>query len=319
MLYPYKNIDLPAKATREGYGETLVDLAKNGVNVYAVDADLSCSTTTAKLGKYEANRLVNVGISEQNMIGVAAGLALQNRIVFTGSFAVFGTGRCYDQIRNTVCYSKLNVKIAPTHSGVTVGPDGGSHQMLEDIALMRALPNMRVLVPADYYAAKAAVSIAAQNDGPFYIRLGRAKVPQVYTQDFSPRLGNAYVLKEGSDVTLAACGVEVDAALKAAEILESKGIYADVIDVFSIKPLDLETIVNSVSKTNALVTCEEHSVVGGLGSTLSEALSQCNPTRQLFIGVNDRFGVSGQPDGLLQKFGLDALSIAEKTIKFLNS
>ena len=202
-------------ATRAGYGETLVELAAEGVDVMAVEADLSGSTTTKKLGEAYPERLVNVGIAEQNMIDVAAGLSLAGKVAFTGSFAAFGTGRCYDQIRNTVCYANLNVKVAPTHSGVTVGPDGGSHQMLEDISLMRGLPGMNVLVPADYWAAKQAIRIAAATPGPFYVRLGRAKVPEVYDAQTTLELGKSYVLSEGTDVTVIAAGVEVAQALEA--------------------------------------------------------------------------------------------------------
>ena len=209
----------PSRATREAFGATLVELAEQGVNVVAVDADLAGSTTTKKLGSYDPDRLVDVGIAEQNMIDVAAGLAITGRIAFTSSFAVFGTGRCYDQIRNTVCYANLNVKVCPTHAGLSVGPDGGSHQMLEDIALMSALPNMRVLVPADYEAACAAIRLAAAEDGPVYVRMGRAKVPQVYEPGFAMALGGSRVLRAGSDVTLVACGVSVNEALKAADAL----------------------------------------------------------------------------------------------------
>jgi len=308
---------MSAKATRAAYGETLVELVGEGMDVVAVDADLSGSTTTKKLGDAYPGRLINVGIAEQNMIGVAAGLSLAGKVVFTGSFAVFGTGRVYDQIRNTVCYSKLNVKIAPTHSGITVGPDGGSHQMLEDINLMRALPNMRVLVPSDYASAKAAIRLAAENPGPFYVRLGRSKVPEVYGPNDAFEVGRAKVLREGSDVTIVACGIEVAAALGAAELLAAHGIEAEVIDAFSIKPLDAETILASASKTGAVVTVEEHLVCGGLGSAVSELLGERLPTRMKRIGVEDRFGTSGEPDELLAAFGLDAPSIAETVEGFL--
>lgn len=308
---------MSAKATRAAYGETLIELVEEGMDVVAVDADLSGSTTTKKLGEAYPDRLVNVGIAEQNMIDVAAGLSLAGKIAFTGSFAVFGTGRVYDQIRNTVCYSKLNVKIAPTHSGITVGPDGGSHQMVEDISLMRVLPNMRVLVPSDYASAKAAIRLAAHNPGPFYVRLGRSKVPEVYGPDDTFEIGRAKTLREGGDVTIVACGVEVAAALEAAELLAGRGIGAEVIDAFSIKPLDAETILASASKTSAVVTVEEHLVSGGLGSAVSELLGEQLPTRMRRIGVEDRFGTSGEPDELLAAFGLDAPSIADTVEAFL--
>jgi len=306
---------MAAEATRAGYGETLIELVNEGVDVMAVEADLAGSTTTGKLGKEFPERLVNVGIAEQNMIDVAAGLALAGKIVFTGSFAAFGTGRCYDQIRNTVCYADLNVKVAPTHSGVTVGPDGGSHQMLEDVSLMRGLPGMNVLVPADYYAAKQAVRIAATTPGPFYIRLGRAKVPQVYDENTKLELGKSYVLREGSDVTLIAGGVEVAEALKAADMLAEEGVSAEVIDVFSVKPFDKPTLLASVGKTGCVVTCEEHSTVGGLGSAVADIIGENCPVPLERVGVRDQFGTSGDPDELLAEYGLDAAGIAAKAKK----
>ena len=304
------------KATRAAYGETLVELANAGMPVVAVEADLSGSTTTKKLGDAYPDRLFNVGIAEQDMVGVAAGLALTGHVAFTGSFAVFGTGRVYDQIRNTVCYANLNVKIAPTHAGVSVGPDGGSHQMVEDIALMRVLPNMRVLVPADYAAAKAAIKLAAETPGPVYVRMGRASVPCVYDEGVQFEMGKAHVLREGSDVTIIACGIEIDYALKAADILAAEGISAEVIDAFSVKPLDEETIVGSVAKTGRCVVAEEHSIYGGLGSAVAEALARMHPARCEFVGVRDRFGKSGEFEELLGYFGLDAASIvnAVKTV-----
>ena len=233
------------KATRAAFGVTLAELAASGKKVVAVDADLTGSTTTKKFAEAcpeNAKRLFNVGIAEQNMIDVAAGLSLTGNIAYTGSFAVFGTGRAYDQIRNTVCYSDLNVKIAPTHAGVSVGPDGGSHQMLEDISLMRGLPGMRVLVPADYASARAAIKLAAKTPGPVYVRMGRASVPCVYDDDVELEIGRAYTLREGSDVTIVACGVEVEQALAAADELAAEGVSAEVIDAFSVKPLDRATI-----------------------------------------------------------------------------
>ena len=302
------------KATRAGYGETLAKLADEGVPIVAVDADLSGSTTTAKFAAAKpeyAKRLFNTGIAEQNMIDVAAGLALAGNTAFTASFAVFGTGRAYDQIRNTVCYSNLDVKVAPTHAGISVGPDGGSHQMLEDISLMRGLPNMRVLVPADYASAAAAIRIAATTPGPVYVRMGRESVPCVYADDMQFELGRAYVLREGRDVTIVACGLEVKEALEAADMLAEQGISAEIIDAFSIKPLDVETIVASARKTGAVVTAEEHSVIGGLGSAVSEALARELPTPIELVGVNDCFGKSGAYKELSAFFGTDAAAIVE--------
>lgn len=298
------------KATRAAYGETLIELVNAGVPVVAVEADLSGSTTTKKLGDAYPERLFNVGIAEQDMVGVAAGLSLAGKVAFTGSFAVFGTGRVYDQIRNTVCYANLDVKIAPTHAGVSVGPDGGSHQMVEDIALMRVLPNMRVLVPADFAAAKAAIKLAAETPGPVYIRMGRASVPCVYDESSVFEVGRAKVLREGSDVTIVACGVEIDEALKAAEALAEKGVSAEVIDAFSIKPLDEETILSSARKTGCVVTAEEHSVIGGLGGAVAELLSEKLPLPLVRVGMRDCFGTSGEMAELMREFELDAPAIA---------
>ena len=298
------------KATRAAYGETLIELANAGVPVVAVEADLSGSTTTKKLGDAYPERLFNVGVAEQDMVGVAAGLSLTGKVAFTGSFAVFGTGRVYDQIRNTVCYANLDVKIAPTHAGVSVGPDGGSHQMVEDIALMRVLPNMRVLVPADFAAAKAAIKLAAETPGPVYIRMGRASVPCVYDEDSVFEVGRAKVLREGDDVTIVACGVEIDEALKAAETLAEKGVSAEVIDAFSIKPLDEEAILASARKTGCVVTAEEHSVIGGLGGAVAELLSEKLPLPLVRVGMRDCFGTSGEMAELMREFELDAPAIA---------
>ena len=263
------------KATRAAYGATLAELAAEGVPVVAVDADLTGSTTTKKLADAGyAGRLFNCGIAEQNMIDVAAGLSLAGNIAFTGSFAVFGTGRAYDQIRNTVCYSNLNVKIAPTHAGISVGPDGGSHQMLEDVSLMRGLPGMRVLVPADYAAARAALRLAAATPGPVYVRMGRAAVPCV-----------------------------------------SDGISAEVIDAVSVKPLDGATILESVAKTRCVVTAEEHSVIGGLGSAVCELLAGADPVCVECVAVRDRFGKSGEFEELLGYFNIDATAIVEAVKK----
>ena len=304
------------KATRAAYGATLAELASEGVPVVAVDADLTGSTTTKKLADAGyAGRLFNCGIAEQNMIDVAAGLSLAGNIAFTGSFAVFGTGRAYDQIRNTVCYSNLNVKIAPTHAGISVGPDGGSHQMLEDVSLMRGLPGMRVLVPADYAAARAALRLAAATPGPVYVRMGRAAVPCVYDDEVELEIGRAYVLREGSDVTIVANGVEIREALAAADAPAADGISAEVIDAFSVKPLDGATILESVAKTRCVVTAEEHSVIGGLGSAVCELLAGADPVCVECVAVRDRFGKSGEFEELLGYFNIDATAIVEAVKK----
>ena len=300
------------RATRAAYGVTLAELAAEGTPVVAVDADLTGSTTTKKLAEAGfADRLFNCGIAEQNMVDVAAGLATTGNIAFTGSFAVFGTGRAYDQIRNTVCYSNLNVKIAPTHAGISVGPDGGSHQMLEDISLMAGLPNMRVIVPADYAAAAAAIRLAAATPGPVYVRMGRASVPAVYADGVELELGRAYVLREGTDVTIVACGVEVEQAMVAADELAEQGISAEVIDAFSVKPLDRETIIASAKKTGAVVVAEEHSIHGGLGAAVAQALAEEHPCPVAFVAMEDRFGKSGEFEELLAYFGLDSKAIVK--------
>ncbi len=306
------------KATRAAYGVTLAQLAKEGVPVVAVDADLCGSTTTrafAQAAPENAKRLFDCGIAEQNMIDVAAGLSLAGYTAFTGSFAVFGTGRAYDQIRNTIAYSKLNVKIAPTHAGVSVGPDGGSHQMLEDISLMRGLPGMTVLAPADYAAASAAIRLAAKTPGPVYVRMGRAKVPAVYADGVELEAGHAYVLREGHDVSIIACGVEIREALIAHDMLAEKGISAEVIDAFSVKPLDTATIIGSVRKTGCAVACEEHSIYGGLGSAVAETLATQYPAPLECIGVRDHFGKSASFEELMHHFGLDAPSIVKAVEK----
>ena len=308
------------KATRAAYGKTLAELAAEGLPIVAVDADLTGSTTTtafAQAAPENEERLFNVGIAEQNMVDVAAGLSLAGNIAFTGSFAVFGTGRAYDQIRNTVAYSNLNVKIAPTHAGISVGPDGGSHQMLEDISLMRGLPRMKVLVPADYAAACSALRLAAKTPGPVYVRMGRASVPAVYAPDVELEVGRAYVLREGSDVSIIACGVEIAEANKAADLLAEEGISAEVIDAFSIKPLDAETIVASLEKTGCAVVAEEHSIYGGLGSAVSELCAQQCPMPLELVGMRDRFGKSGEFEELMEYFNLDSEALVQAVKRVL--
>ena len=299
------------KATRAALGKTLIELANEGMPIAAVDADLAGSTTLGKFGAEYPGCFYNTGIAEQNMVDVAAGLSLAGNIAFTGSFAVFGTGRAYDQIRNTVAYSGLNVKICPTHAGVSVGPDGGSHQMLEDVALMRVLPGMKVLVPADYAAAEAAIRLAAQTPGPVYVRMGRANVPAVYASGVELEIGQAYVLREGTDVTIVANGVEIREALLAADILAENGISAEVIDAFCVKPLDAQTIISSVAKTGRAVVCEEHSVIGGLCSAVSEALAAQHPAPCAFVAMKDVFGKSGSFEELMEHFGLNSDAIVE--------
>lgn len=305
-----------AKATRAAFGETLIKLVDEGMDIMAVDADLCGSTTTAKFGAAYPDRLFDVGIAEQNMIGVASGLALTGRTVFTGSFAVFGTGRCWEQIRNTVCDSGLNVKICPTHAGITVGADGATHQALEDIALMRVLPGMRVLVPADYASAVAAIRLAASTPGPFYVRLGREPLPEVYDEGFTCDVAFANVLREGSDISIMACGVEVAQALAAADALAAEGISAEVVDVMSVKPLDEETIIASAAKTGRVLTVEEHSIYGGMGSAVAELLGEKHPVPVTRLGMTT-FGQSGDAAELLAHYGLDAAGIAARVREVL--
>lgn len=305
-----------AKATRAAFGETLIKLVDEGMDIMAVDADLCGSTTTAKFGAAYPDRLFDVGIAEQNMIGVASGLALTGRTVFTGSFAVFGTGRCWEQIRNTVCDSGLNVKICPTHAGITVGADGATHQALEDIALMRVLPGMRVLVPADYASAAAAIRLAAATPGPFYVRLGREPLPEVYDEGFTCDVAFANVLREGSDISIMACGVEVAQALAAADALAAEGISSEVVDVMSVKPLDEETIIASAAKTGRVLTAEEHSIYGGMGSAVAELLGEKHPVPVTRLGMTT-FGQSGDAAELLAYYGLDAAGIAARVREVL--
>lgn len=305
-----------AKATRAAFGETLIKLVDEGMDIMAVDADLCGSTTTAKFGAAYPDRLFDVGIAEQNMIGVASGLSLTGRTVFTGSFAVFGTGRCWEQIRNTVCDSGLNVKICPTHAGITVGADGATHQALEDIALMRVLPGMRVLVPADYASAVAAIRLAAATPGPFYVRLGREPLPEVYDEGFTCDVAFANVLREGSDISIMACGVEVAQALAAADALAAEGISVEVVDVMSVKPLDEETIIASAAKTGRVLTVEEHSIYGGMGSAVAELLGEKHPVPVTRLGMTT-FGQSGDAAELLAYYGLDAAGIAARVREVL--
>ncbi|MCL1798848.1 MAG: transketolase family protein [Eggerthellaceae bacterium] len=305
-------------ATREALGATLAELAGEGLPVVAVDADLAGSTTMqrfADASPTNKERLFNCGIAEQNMIGVAAGLSLAGHVAFTGSFAVFGTGRVYDQIRNTVAYSRLNVKIVPTHAGISVGADGGSHQMLEDVSLMRGLPYMTVLVPADYAAACSALRTVAHLPGPAYVRLGRAALPCLYNEGVDLEVGRSYLLSEGSDATVIACGVEVNEALVARDLLAAEGIQIEVIDAFSLKPFDADTLIASVRKTGCVVVAEEHSVYGGLCSIVAETLTATASVPVEFVAVRDTFGKSGSFEELLAYFNLDAAAIVEAVKK----
>jgi transketolase len=307
------------KATREAYGEALVEMAVAYPNLVVLDADLAKSTTTIKFKKEYPERFFDCGVAEQNMMAVAAGLATTGKICYTGSFAMFATGRAFEQVRNTVAYPSLNVKICPTHAGITVGPDGGSHQTIEDIALMRVIPGMKVIVPADYYEAKSAIKKAAEIDGPVFIRLGRASVPMIFDESYEFELGQAIKLKEGSDVTILAAGIMVASSLEAAGELSKNGISAEVVNVSTIKPLDEKTIIESASKTGKVVVVEEHSIIGGLGSAIAELLSEKHPVPIAKVGIKDVFGRSGEPDELLKYYGLTSNDISQAVKGLLDS
>lgn len=299
-------------ATRDAYGQALAELGATNDKVVVLDADLSKSTKTNDFKKLFPERFFNIGIAEQNLMGTAAGFAATGKIPFASSFAVFAVGRAYDQIRNSIAYPRLNVKIAATHAGLTVGEDGGSHQMLEDIALMRAVPNMTVIVPADGVETRQAVLAAAAYDGPVYIRLGRPKVPVLFGEDYEFEIGKGVVLRDGSDVTLVATGIMVSKAVEAAETLAAEGINAAVVNISTIKPLDDALLVAMAQKTGAVVTCEEHNIYGGLGSAVAEVLVENCPVPMARVGVEDSFGESGLPDQLLEKYGLTVDNIVKK-------
>lgn len=298
------------KSTRQAYGEALVELGKINKDVVVLDADLTKSTKTNLFQEKFPERHFNVGIAEADLIGTAAGLATCGKIAFASTFAMFAAGRGFEQIRNTVAYPKLNVKIAPTHAGISVGEDGGSHQSVEDIALMRAIPGMVVLSPADAVETKKMVFAAAEYNGPVYIRMGRLDVETVFdeaTYDF--QIGIANTVREGNDVTIAATGLMTAEALKAADILAQEGISVRVINVGTIKPLDGETILKAAQETKFIITAEEHSVIGGLGSAVSEFLSEVHPTKVKKLGLYDKFGQSGKANELLEKYELTAAKL----------
>ena len=305
-------------AQRNYYGKALAKLAAENPNVVVLDADLAGSTKTSEFRKVAPERFIEVGIAEQDMIGIAGGLAASGKTVFASTFAVFATGRCWEQIRLAMAYPRLNVKVVSTHCGISVGPDGASHQALEDIAIMRAIPNMTVISPADAYEAYAATLAIADYDGPVYMRLGRADMPVLFDEDITFEIGKAKKLRSGTDVTLIGTGQMVSLCMDAAEMLEQAGVSVEVINVSTIKPLDIETIYESVSKTGCVVTAEEHSVIGGLGSAVAEFLSENYPCPITRVGTRDTFGESGNPDELFKKYGLTAEDIrdaAELSIK----
>ena len=296
-------------ATRASYGKALTELGAENQNIIVMDADLSGSTQTKKFAEKFPERFINAGIAECNMMGMAAGLAISGKTVFASTFAMFAAGRAYEIIRNSIGYTHANVKVCATHAGLTVGEDGASHQCLEDLALMRAIPGMTVINPADDVSARKLIKAAAEFDGPCYIRLGRASVPVLYGEDQEVEIGKALKLREGKDAVIIATGIMVDTAIQAAEMLKAEGLEVGVIDMHTIKPIDEEAIVEA-ARTGAIVTVEEHSVMGGLGSAVAEVVCQKAPCRMKIVGVQDTFGESGTPADLLEKYHLTAADLA---------
>ena len=311
--------DVKKIATRESYGNALVEVGKENPDVVVLDADLANATKTGIFQKEFPERHIDCGIAECNMTGIAAGLSTCGKIPFISSFAMFAAGRNYEQVRNSIGYPHLNVKIGATHAGITVGEDGASHQCLEDIALMRTIPGMTVIVPADDTEARAAVHAAVDYVGPVYLRFGRSAVPVINDPEtYKFEMGKGVVLREGKDVTIVATGIMVANALDAAEALAAEGIDAEVINIHTIKPLDEDLIIKSATKTGKVVTAEEHSVIGGLGSAVCDCLSAKHPVPVYKIGINDRFGESGSAGALVEKYGLDAAGVAKSVKGFLN-
>jgi transketolase len=297
-------------ATRDAYGDALVSLGKKRNDVVVLDADLSGSTKTSKFAKAFPERFFNIGIAEQDMMGTAAGLAIGGKLPFVSTFAVFATGRAWEQVRQSICYPNLSVKIVASHAGVTVGEDGGSHQSVEDIAVMRVIPHMTVIVPADGPETVQAIEAVAEHKGPCYVRVGRNKVPTLYGSDYKFKIGKAHVFNEGKDAAIIAAGLLVAEAIKARDLLKAEGIDAGVINMSTIKPLDTEAITAAAKRCGAIVTAEEHSIIGGLGGAVAEALAESAPVPMVRIGVKDAFGTSGDGEGLLKHYGLSAADIA---------
>ena len=305
-------------ATRESYGNALAELGAQNPNVVVLDADLAGATKTAVFKKAFPERHIDCGIAEGNMMGVAAGLATCGKVVFASSFAMFAAGRAFEQVRNSIGYPHLNVKIGATHAGISVGEDGATHQCNEDIAIMRTIPGMTIICPADDVEARAAVKAAAEYEGPVYLRFGRLAVPVINDEaTYKFEIGKGITMKEGKDVTIIATGLEVNESLEAAKLLEADGISAEVIDIHTIKPIDRELVVASAKKTGKVVTVEEHSIIGGLGGAVAEVLAEEAPTKMLRIGMMDQFGESGPAKVLIEKYGLDAKSIYEKVKAFV--
>jgi transketolase len=299
-------------ATRDAYGKTLVALGAEHPEIVVLDADLSRSTKTGDFKDVYPERFFNIGIAEANMMGIAAGFATCGKIPFVSTFAIFGTLRAADQVRNSICYPNLNVKLALTHAGITVGEDGASHQVVEDIALMRAMPNMTVIVPADGEETAQAVRAAVEYEGPVYLRLGRAKVPTIFDSNYKFEIGKGVIVHPGDDVTVIACGIMVSIAIEAAKELAHQGISVRVINMPSIKPIDRELIIAAAHETRGIVTAEEHSIIGGLGGAVAEVVSESVPTLVKRVGMMDTFGESGKPEQLLVKYGLTKENIISK-------
>ena len=304
-------------ATREGYGKALAKLGAEYENMVVLDADLSGSTRSYEFCKHYPERFFNMGIAEQNLMGVAAGLAATGKIVFASTFAIFATGRAFEQIRNSIAYPRLNVKIAASHAGLMVGADGASHQALVDMSIMRSLPNMTVIAPADVVEAEKAVSAVAEYEGPVYLRLGRAAVPVIYDENHKFQIGKASQLREGHEATIIACGIMVPESLQAAAELAEEGIIVRVINMATLKPLDQEMVLRAAKETGAIVTAEEHSIIGGLGSAVAEVLVENYPVPMERVGVKDVFGESGEPEQLLKKYGLTVQEIKEAVYRVL--
>lgn len=295
---------------RDGYSSALIKLGYENENVVVLDADLALSTKTKRFGTIFPDRFFDCGISEANMMGMAAGLATCGKVSFASSFAVFATGRCYDQIRQSIAYPELNVKIVATHAGISVGGDGASHQMLEDMALMRVLPNMRVIAPADAIEVEDVIPAIASIPGPFYVRMGRADAPVIFSRHNKFKVGKAKVLRKGNDVTIISTGTMTAEALRAYDLLKKEGIEARVVHMPTVKPMDKKEVMRAAKETGAIVTCEEHSVIGGLGGAVSRAMSE-DPVPMTRIGINDTFGESGKAMELIKKYGLTADNIAK--------
>lgn len=304
-------------ALRDAYGKALVELGSKDDRIVVLDADLSQSTRTSMFAAKFPDRFIQMGISEQDMMCTAAGLATSGKIPFASTFAIFATGRAFEQVRNSIGYPKLNVKIAATHAGITVGEDGGSHQAIEDIALMRSIPDMTVIVPADAVETEKAVHAAVGIDGPVYIRMGRSGVPVLFDEDYQFRVGKAVTLRDGKDLAIIATGIMVTEAMKAADLLKEKGIEAQVINMSTIKPLDVEAVIKAAKETGAIVTCEEHSIIGGLGGAVCEVVCENYPVPVKRVGVQDVFGQSGTPKELMEAYGLTAEDIGKATEEVL--